>query len=787
MKKYLAFIALFFCMNVYAITFDYVADWASEIDYEHLCTADFNRDGKTDIAIAGSNAIEIYSGTGQTPYFVKAATIELSGYFTFIISDDFNRDGKPDIAVSSYNFPEKFYVLLGDGNFSFQVSFEGALSYPRGLVSGDFNRDGKPDIAAISYNFYFNCYLGNGDGTFNLASSNATSYVSLYITAADFDNDGILDIAATGYYDSVVHIYRGKGDGTFHSPLNITVYSPWYIAKGDFNRDGKPDLAVASRSGPGMVAVLIGNGDCTFKTPVYYNTGGEPWAIEVSDFDGDGIEDMAVVNSYAQTLTVLKGKDNGAFQLDFTFVAQSLRAVVSGKFTEDGKKDLALLCNAAGIIFENSTDFGETGVFSNPVYYQTGQGPMNVIAADFNNDAILDLAVANYGSGDVSVLIGRSDGSFFPAVNYYFDSPFFFEFMPYGLVASDFNKDGNMDIAVSNGDGYAYAIMTNNGDATFEVNIFPTYYGSPFYSINSGDFNRDGNADIIISCASSSSGGLIVHFGKGDGTFDPLTFYSLSGALRTAIADFNKDGVSDIAVSSAHNNGVFLFTGNENGYFSNSGVISSGNNSVMPIFSDFNSDGNPDIAVTDLDNQDVSFWLGNGQNLFNLAYRYYFSDNSNPFGIVSGDFNRDGTQDLIVARIASTDLAFLAGNNDGSFTLGSQIPVELQYPVAVCAGDFDRNGTLDIAAVIRDANQLAIVYNLNIKKGDISADGIIDISDVILCLRMAINLPVEIRGTVYDSPYPQQLINRAKLADDGEPEVNISDVIKVLRKAIGLD
>ncbi|MCM8817363.1 MAG: FG-GAP-like repeat-containing protein [Candidatus Omnitrophica bacterium] len=788
MEKILCYVYIsIFCVSAYAITFDYVADFASENTFYHACTADFNRDGKIDIAIASYGRIEIYGGTGgDTPYFEKKNVLNVPGYLQYIISDDFNRDGIPDIAVTSYQFPDVFYVLLGDGNFSFQVSYQDAPgSYLKGIVSGDFNRDGIPDMALVSYDFYFFCYLGNGDGTFNLASTNYTSYVSLYLTAGDFDNDGILDVAVSGYFNSVVHIFKGKGDGTFHSPQDIYVSNPWYISKGDFNRDGKLDLVVASRGGSGRIAILIGNGDCTFKAPTYYNTGGEPWGIDVSDFDGDGISDIAVVNSYSKTLKVLKGKGDGTFQSDFSYTSsQTPQAVVAGDFTKDGKNDIALILGQGAIIFENSTQFKETGIFSEPVHYEVGQNPRAVITADFNNDGILDLAVANNDSMNVSVLIGKSDGSFFPAVNYDFQSGFVYEFRPSDLVAGDFNRDGKIDIAVSNYTGYTYGVMLNNGDGTFTVSVYFATGASPFDSINCADFNRDGKLDILITTSLVPNGGFLSLYGSGNGTFGDGVFYTRPSAWRSAIGDFDMDGILDLAITCAYAQNIHLYKG-WGGDFTFLNTINSGNGPVQPVFSDFNSDGNPDIAVCDWTDQNISVFLGDGHGAYNISSTYQFAGNPNPYDIVAGDFNRDGKIDLIVACVSSTNLVLLAGNNDGSFTLAGEFSVGNGYPRALCTGDFDRNGTIDIAVVRGNPDGLSIFYNLQIDKGDISTDGSIDISDVILCLRMAIGLNLEVRDMVYQPPYPDWLIKRADLT--GDDLVDISDVVKVLRKAIGLD
>ncbi|MGC9066550.1 MAG: FG-GAP repeat domain-containing protein [Candidatus Ratteibacteria bacterium] len=150
-------------------------------------------------------------------------------------------------------------------------------------------------------------------------------------------------------------------------------------------------------------------------------------------------------------------------------------------------------------------------------------------------------------------------------------------------------------------------------------------------------------------------------------------------------------------------------------------------------------------------------------------------------------FNRDGSQDVIIARLQTLNLLVAYGDRNGLLVPAGEFSTETGYPRTMCDGDFDRNGTPDVAVVTGDTDTLTIFYNLLIDKGDISANGTIDISDVILCLRMAIELPVEIRGTLYNAPYPQWLISRAKIADDGETAITISDVIKILRKAIGLD
>lgn len=796
MKKIFAFLFYSFSL-VFGMNFNQVAEFSGS-NFQNAAVSDFNRDGYIDIAVVKDNEILVFPGKKQSPYFNEPIVTPVTGYFQYITVNDFNRDGKPDIAVSSHMYPEKMKVLLGNGDGTFQQpSTYGAGAYPNGITNADFNRDGIDDIAVVSQDSsVFYCYLGNGDGTFNLASVNPTSYVSVDITSADFDNDGIMDVAVTGYFNGYLHIFKGKGDGTFNEPINLSISSPWAISKGDFNRDGKIDLVVTNRSGSGMVSVLIGKGDCTFESPAHYEVGGEPWGVSVNDFDGDGISDLAIAcgqgyEGYA--LKILKGKGDGTFQSVFSRNFQSIKGVVSEDFNHDGKKDIAVLCYDRIVILINTTEFKISGTFSEPVnYWVTGQSPVDVITYDFNNDGILDIAVSvsTQDGGNVLIYTGKNDGTFNSPVSYQFPAGFY----PQYLTTSDFNRDGKPDIAVSSSVN-KLGIMQNNGNGTFTITtILLNYEGvyAPFTNIVSGDFNRDGKPDIALKSNHSTNSGILVLLGGGDGTFTYSAFYPLQKAGDLALCDFNKDGIVDMGVTRRYINGAFLFTGKGDGTFYNSKYISSLYDPTGLVFDDFNIDGNPDIAFCDYQEPSkVSIWNGDGNGNFALGTEFNAGDYL--FDINCADFNRDGADDLIILNVPSSlpgpKILLAFGNNDGTFNLADSYSNISGYPIALAIGDFDRNGSIDTAVLSGSYGEsyLNIFYNLLIEKGDISGEGTIDISDVILCLRMAIELPVEIGGTVYTSPYPLWLVNRAKLADDGEPTITISDVIKVLRKAIGLD
>ena len=125
-------------------------------------------------------------------------------------------------------------------------------------------------------------------------------------------------------------------------------------------------------------------------------------------------------------------------------LAQSLSAIVAGDFNGDGKLDLAITDadeNDVYILLGNGD-----GSFQTPITIPVGNDPDAIITGDFNNDGKLDLAVANFNDNNVTLLLGNGDGSFTPASG----SPYAAGKGPTAIAAADFNNDGKLDLAVAN-------------------------------------------------------------------------------------------------------------------------------------------------------------------------------------------------------------------------------------------------------------------------------------------------------------------------------------------------
>jgi hypothetical protein len=292
---------------------------------------DFNEDGLLDVVTANSNrTISLLLGTGAGTFQAPQA-IPFPGqvgiaprHLASVAVGDVNSDGKLDFVATAYaaspassqwnpKYDHYNHVYLGQGNGSFQAQApvlahsNTTFGISRIVALTDFNGDGDvdqltayppriigPGAAYLQITGNSSVFLqhGNGGGTFgapNLIAAVAGPTAAYYTPAAsvaDFNGDGLLDIAAPLHADSV-SIFLGCGDGTFQAPQPVVVgEAPYLTAAQDINRDGLIDLVTSSG------VVLLGAGSGAFQPPQHHFAGGFP--IATSDFNGDGWLDVAV-------------------------------------------------------------------------------------------------------------------------------------------------------------------------------------------------------------------------------------------------------------------------------------------------------------------------------------------------------------------------------------------------------------------------------------------------------------------------------------------------------------
>ena len=338
--------------------------------------------------------------------------------------------------------------------------------------------------------------------------------------------------------------------------------------------------------------------------------------------------------------------------------------------------------------------------FEAAMNFDVGSVPYSVTTGDFNGDGKIDLAVANYYSHDVSILLGNGDGTFQTAVNHGVGH------FPKSVIAGEFNGDGKIDLATANLGSYSVSILLGNGDGSFKTAVSYGAGNRPD-SLVAGDFNGDESTDLAV--ANFYDHNVLILRGNGNGTFSLKAGYGVGDFPSSITAgDFNGDGKIDLAAANYYSHDVSILLGNGDGFFQAAVNYGVGINPQSLTGGDFNGDGRTDLAVTNYDDNDVSILLGNGDGSFQTAV-----DNSagnRPYSVTTGDFNGDGMTDLAVTNWSSDDVSILVGNGDGSFQTAVNYSVG-KRPDSVVVEDFNGDGRSDLAVTNYDDNDVSILIN----------------------------------------------------------------------------
>lgn len=332
------------------------------------------------------------------------------------------------------------------------------------VAAADFNNDGITDIAAAANGIYYmEIKLGNNTGTFTPSQDISTNVID--IVAADVNNDNNKDLI-TLFWDGAsqynIVTYLGLGNGTFGSGINTTSSMSDAIYVVDVNNDGNLDV-VQNLIIPGSLVFRIGNGTGNFAAPSNTITGITRACFD--DFDNDGFIDFVGTNASGINVKKYNGNGTGAFTLAGTYPATSIGfgntgLVKSGDLNADGLKDIVVLSGGGAVNYCTSLLGTSTGSFS--AFTNVGSGKIgSVNIGEFNGDIYPDLVCNYYGSGpNLTLFFNDGPTTTFTLTQVLATSPTIFR--DYTTLA-DFNQDGKLDLL---------AVKTGTANYKERLNIY---------------------------------------------------------------------------------------------------------------------------------------------------------------------------------------------------------------------------------------------------------------------------------------------------------------------------
>ena len=651
--------------------------YPAALDGTDIAIGDLNGDGRRDLVAVAQGAdganhvIDLYRNTGAGSF--AHSTIGGGSGPAQVLVTDLNADGKLDLVVTNagFAFGATVGILLGhgDGTFASEVRYTvGTGVY--GVTAADLTGDGSPDLAVgwadrEGVGYHVTVLRNDGTGSFTAATtldvttSDGFAPFSPLVTAADFNGDGHVDLAATAGGTGHLVVFRNTGNLSFSPTTYESGYGPTSLVAADVGGDGHPDLVEASPgdSFAGHVVLLRNFGNGSFGSPIRVVAGPQPTGVALADLTGDGRADLIAANRGSGTGSIDPQTSDGSFAAPPIYEAvPGLLPLDSATadFDGDGRPDVAL----------SEIDMTSNGNDALAIMHNEGAGvlglaqllpsgtdshPKSVIAADFNGDHHPDLAWTPEifdGVYPLTVALNNGNGSFGSPVNYPLQT------CGTGAVtAGDVNGDGKLDLVVANNRGGPSAfcdevsrtvrVSLGNGDGTFAPD-FPVQLGHLSEMAMAADVDRDGRADIVATSATTD----VLRALPGGGFAGPVTYAARGNDM--AIADFNGDKRLDIVTADGSTSTLYVLLNGANGSFTvhshASEQVSNLMNGRALALGDLDRDGFLDVVVSHEAGQDVGVFYGRAGGQLGPESRYGMHAGFTDVNLA--DFDRDGRLDI---------------------------------------------------------------------------------------------------------------------------------------------
>jgi hypothetical protein len=336
--------------------------------------------------------------------------------------------------------------------------------FSNGVVAADFTGGGFTDIVALSTVQPSNSsapsniktYLATAVGAYASPAFTADGFNPLYLSSADLNGDGLLDVVTASYDDGALAVFFNNktSPGTFNPALVLNSPGASQLAIADMNGDGLPDIVSADFN----VSLYVQTSPGTFAAPISLYPGGANW-VALGDLNGDGAADVALTDSVGVKVLMHTGATSSTtFAAPVAVFTQSPNFnVVGGNLIAiadvdgDGLNDLIItdpgptggMSPGAYVLIQNPAAHG---TFLAPVGYAiaTQDRPQSILLRDLEGTGKLDIVIG--GQKFVTVLLHdpANPGKFLPASIYPASGA-------NEIALADVNGDGKLDIVVSNG------------------------------------------------------------------------------------------------------------------------------------------------------------------------------------------------------------------------------------------------------------------------------------------------------------------------------------------------
>jgi len=588
---------------------------------------------------------------------------------------------------------------------------------PHDITSNDFNLDGYPDLAIPNYVFgnttNLSIILNNGDGTFGSPVTYAAGEEPWNVTSGDYDSDGDPDVILSNNLSGTLSYFLNNGNGTFATQVIISVGNlPVTLINGDFDGDGDVDIISANNTSESISILFNIN-----ESPIIESTFPQQNELNVlltSDITVTFNLEMDVV-SFDSSTFVVHASQTGLHKGSYSYNAatKSVTLDVNDDFTVGENVDITLttgIKSAIGDTMDSPYTWSFTievedgsGVFAEQVTYDVGFNPLSIASSDLDGDDDQDLAVTNWNSGNVSVLLNNGDGTFTSQVTYSVG------LNPKGITSTDLDGDGDQDLAVINEGVSTVSILLNNGNGTFGSHMTYAVGLGAAAGITSSDLDGDGDQDLAVANVRVST--ISVLLNNGDGTFTPQVTYSVgidpSGITST---DLDGDGDQDLAVTNWGSGNVSVLLNNGDGTFASQVTYSVGSAPHGITSSDLNGDGDQDLAVANWGSDNVSVLLNNGDGTFAMQVTNDVGDGV--LNVASSDLDGDGDQDLSVTNNSGFANSVSVLLNNGNGTFASQVTYEVGSRVeGITVADLDGDGDIEITVTNGASTNISILFN----------------------------------------------------------------------------